>query len=125
MSDTQSFTVTVSASVSATGGLSGQVTANGTGVPGITVTVNSEAATNAVSTAAVVTETLTDDTGTYFVDGLTPGDYTLTSTPPEGFDRPQPVDVTVVAGETTDVPVVALTESSTPLYLPVVVAQGE
>jgi hypothetical protein len=125
LSANQSSVITVSATPVISGSIVGQVLADGVGVQGVTVTVNSEATTGVVSAAVVVAQDVTDAQGNYSFDGLTPGVYTLTFDPPAGYVTPDPVEVIVEAGQTQTVPdvVVAPVAGSLggQLFLPTVI----
>ncbi len=76
------------------GTLAGQVTSQGEGLPGATVTVRRE--------GIVVATDVTGETGSYSIGGLAPGPYTAAVTAPAGHTCPdEPVDTGVAANQTT------------------------
>lgn len=78
--------------------LSGSVTAGGSPVGNVTVTIEGP--------DGFTDSTVTDSDGTYEFDGLPPGDYTVTVEPPDGYqvvDDEDSLDATVEDDDVTDV----------------------
>ncbi len=74
--------------------VTGTVTGAGAGLGGVQVVLTPSGGGPPLTTA-------TAGDGTYEIDGLPPGDYTLEVVPPDGFDAPEPLTISVPAGGLT------------------------
>jgi uncharacterized surface anchored protein len=85
---------------------------DGAPVPGACVALDDGSSVNAVCDDTADDES--GETGQIEIGGIAPGDYTLTVTPPEGFDAPAPSEIQVTAGPSAPIDIVLSAVESVP-----------
>src|SRR5829696_2720714 len=85
---------------------------DGAPVPGACVALDDGSSVNTVCDDTADDESR--DVGQIEIGAVAPGDYTLTVTPPEGFDAPAPTTIQVMAGSSAPIDIVLSAAESAP-----------